>query len=602
MTEATLTVYLFFATWCVPCRQEMPLIAGMEREWTARGVRFVLVSQDAPSTLANVPSFLGRYGVTSEVVYDTDSTLAERYNPSAALPFVAVVDASGALIWSHAGYEPGDEQGLEQVLLTRSASGLPLRGATMTITSQAIGLVRREDFRGTGDPALTGGIERLDLVGESGRLRASVRLDGTFFDLPMGTTDDARVEKMSLEHGVGPVTGRLGDSYAAFGHGLTLSVRKVDPLGVDTTIRGARLDVATDHFASTMIGGAFNPQNTNPIDLRTFDDPNDFVAGMEVRQRVGRLDVGQSAVLMSARGAAPDGRDVDYVVAGLSADGRWPGLRFGLEGVGLWRRGLVSSDATEAGHGVYGMLALDLGPVTLLADGKWYRRLALGRDFPTLAYHEPPTLEREDQELPGNADAVGGRLRGEWRVGQRTTITANMLGYRFAQDGTDPMRGGLALHGYLAGEQRLANGAATALSVGMRDEEDPNGTPLLSLVQINADAATPLGPRLGLTAKWDHRSETKTLFSGPRRFVRGLAVIGFSWTRVVTASALYGYSTEAEARPVHYPGAEIRFELGRHGDLRLFVGRQVGGRVCVSGACREVPPFEGGRLEATLRF
>jgi len=83
------TVYVFFATWCVPCRQEMPEIARLDREWRDRGVEFVLVSEDAPSTAVNVPAFVAKYGLEARVVIDSDSALADRYNPTAALPFIA---------------------------------------------------------------------------------------------------------------------------------------------------------------------------------------------------------------------------------------------------------------------------------------------------------------------------------------------------------------------------------------------------------------------------------------------------------------------------------------------------------------------------------
>ncbi len=62
--EARATVYVFFATWCVPCRVELPHVQRMHDRYKQRGVRVVLVSEDEPSTVKTVPSFLARYNVS----------------------------------------------------------------------------------------------------------------------------------------------------------------------------------------------------------------------------------------------------------------------------------------------------------------------------------------------------------------------------------------------------------------------------------------------------------------------------------------------------------------------------------------------------------
>jgi hypothetical protein len=50
-----------------------------------------------------------------------------------------------------------------------------------------------------------------------------------------------------------------GDAYVQFGRGLVLSLRKVDELGIDTTVRGAKLTWTTDPFSVTLVGGILNP-------------------------------------------------------------------------------------------------------------------------------------------------------------------------------------------------------------------------------------------------------------------------------------------------------------------------------------------------------
>jgi len=54
-----------------------------------------------------------------------------------------------------------------------------------------------------------------------------------------------------------------GDSYVQFGRGLTLSMRKVDELGIDTTVRGIKLQYSQDPFAVTAVAGFTNPSRVD---------------------------------------------------------------------------------------------------------------------------------------------------------------------------------------------------------------------------------------------------------------------------------------------------------------------------------------------------
>lgn len=44
------------------------------------------------------------------------------------------------------------------------------------------------------------------------------------------------------------------------------------------------------------------------------------------------------------------------------------------------------------------------------------------------------------------------------------------------------------------------------------------------------------------------------------------------------------------------------YKFTKDSNLRLFVGQQRGGLKCISGVCRIFPPFEGARMELTVRF
>jgi thiol-disulfide isomerase/thioredoxin len=88
-----------WATWCPPCRREMPVLQEAARRHP--GVRFVLVNQG--ESVAEVQAFLARHGMEGQQVrFDPGSALLAAVG-SAALPTTLFYDASGRLLGSHLG-------------------------------------------------------------------------------------------------------------------------------------------------------------------------------------------------------------------------------------------------------------------------------------------------------------------------------------------------------------------------------------------------------------------------------------------------------------------------------------------------------------------
>ncbi|GAB4520231.1 MAG: hypothetical protein Tsb0020_38860 [Haliangiales bacterium] len=671
---AQVTLYAFFATWCVPCRAELPHLERLYRSYRERGLRVVLVSQDAPSTLQNVPAFLARFEVTAPWVADTESALLSRYNPAASLPYTVLVDARDVVLYAHAGYEPGDERRLEAEVVSAlalsagdaaaaaaddgpagdrggdgdghgdgddaaselsddvspGASGdisdhasvgarRPVAARRFELSSQGFALVRERRF--DPDPARDGRLQaavgRLELRTFSGRDSASVRIDAASIRDRSATAKaplDRRVslERVQLEAGLGRARFHLGDDYVAFGHGVSLSLRRIDPLGVDTSLRAGRIDWLGQRVRVTALAGFTNPQDLDPIQLRLRDDASDFIGGAALTFLMGArspeagaggdypVALGPYALHVSAPAAAADGGDVQWNIAGGAATYAGSGIRVAVDGAVARRVGL--NLAPETGYALYGSLQRRLGPVTLLLDGKLYRHWQIGRLEQNLLYHEPPTLEREDQEVPGNEDAVGARVRGEWLLSPGLTAYANLLGYRYTLNDQSPLTdAALATHGYVGVAGQLGRAHSAGLALGYRREQDAAGNAKLTMWHVDVDGTWALGRGLALTAKWNHREETEVAFAA-RDLRRGLAVFGVSLSGWGALSALYGYSTEVNTTPTHYPGAELSLHLPRGSTVRLFAGSLVGGRVCVSGTCRDVPPFRGARLDLILRL
>ncbi len=68
-----------WATWCAPCRVEMPSIEKLHREFGPRGLRILAVSIDDPGSEAQVRDFVKQYGLTFQILHDPKGAVSETY-------------------------------------------------------------------------------------------------------------------------------------------------------------------------------------------------------------------------------------------------------------------------------------------------------------------------------------------------------------------------------------------------------------------------------------------------------------------------------------------------------------------------------------------
>jgi peroxiredoxin len=99
----------FWATYCEPCLGEMPHLEAMYEENKEKGFVIIALAMDGPETVAEVPSFVARNGLTFPVAADADSHVASIYNPKSSAPLSVLIDRSGNVVRVREGYNPGDE-------------------------------------------------------------------------------------------------------------------------------------------------------------------------------------------------------------------------------------------------------------------------------------------------------------------------------------------------------------------------------------------------------------------------------------------------------------------------------------------------------------
>ena len=110
--KGSVVILSFWATWCGPCKEEMPHLQAMYKDLQAQGLVVLSISTDDARSASRVKPFVMKMGYTFPVLLDRESTVIGAYNPSKTLPYTVVVDRDGNVARKTSGYNPGDEKEL----------------------------------------------------------------------------------------------------------------------------------------------------------------------------------------------------------------------------------------------------------------------------------------------------------------------------------------------------------------------------------------------------------------------------------------------------------------------------------------------------------
>lgn len=103
----------FWASWCGPCRQEMPLLDALYKRYSPAG--FTLLGVNVEPNPEDANKLLNEIPVTFPILYDTTSKVSKTYGVD-AMPSTVLVDCDGNARYLHKGYKPGDEKHYKKLI------------------------------------------------------------------------------------------------------------------------------------------------------------------------------------------------------------------------------------------------------------------------------------------------------------------------------------------------------------------------------------------------------------------------------------------------------------------------------------------------------
>lgn len=129
----------FWATWCEPCKKEMPDLSAIQNDYAALGVQVIGASGDEAADSAKVMRFIREYKVNFPVWVGATTDDMKRFGLGEVLPATVIVDREGKIVWREIGVIKPDvlRKELDKLLLPGVASAARTARAEQKKTSNA---------------------------------------------------------------------------------------------------------------------------------------------------------------------------------------------------------------------------------------------------------------------------------------------------------------------------------------------------------------------------------------------------------------------------------------------------------------------------------
>ncbi|HMT10785.1 MAG TPA: TlpA disulfide reductase family protein [Ignavibacteria bacterium] len=102
----------FWATWCVPCKEEMKVLNELYNKYKDSGFVFVAVSIDDQKSLSKVKPYIESKSYKFTVLYDTDKNVFSNMGGQDP-PYSVFLDRNSNVFKTYSGYIQGDDSKLE---------------------------------------------------------------------------------------------------------------------------------------------------------------------------------------------------------------------------------------------------------------------------------------------------------------------------------------------------------------------------------------------------------------------------------------------------------------------------------------------------------
>lgn len=107
-------VMSFWATWCMPCRQELTALQSIYEEYKNDGLEILAINIDGPESIAGARPAAKQHGWTFPILLDTETQVTMLYNSKRQTPMLRIFNREGKIVYTQTTFQPGEVPALKR--------------------------------------------------------------------------------------------------------------------------------------------------------------------------------------------------------------------------------------------------------------------------------------------------------------------------------------------------------------------------------------------------------------------------------------------------------------------------------------------------------
>ncbi len=584
----------FWATWCRPCRKELPHLETLASKYQGR-LTVLAVNTDGPKAVAKVAPFIQTSGYENIIVpLDTAADLQERLHVG-SIPFLVLFDRRGNEVYRHIGYKEGDELELEAQVLHLLETVQPTVSVRAPTAAGVVTASDRFEYSYATDTKREIVENWLDVAYTFGNLRTGIMLNSR-----APSEEGIRENKIAhrfISFNQGNIDIRAGHFYGLFGRGLLFNAYEDRTVRIDTRLDGLFVNGHGEKWQAAAFTGT---PSAREVDIRGIDGQYNVV---------GTLNLGATGLTFRPDDfvAADDQVNREWAEA-LRASQHFSGGDYYIERA--TKNFYVFDSETGAysehsGRAFYGNLNLYRGPLSVSWETMDYNHYnVLNRADGKTTLNRPPALARELiwtllNRAPHNLNADNEQGNNIDVILDLGTWAFNATGARLEN------QTGTLVYELAYGDFKRDSGGPLAWRGGFAYQENEG---------LRQTVVGELVWRETPTRSWTFQAEHQhvRLGGGPGF---SLGAYDIQWLKleletpphwaivaVMEMNNKYPEQRGLTEEDGPFPAGQITYTFNDGGNFNVWFGKRQEGFLCSGGVCKFEPAFSGIEMYGTFRY